>query len=270
MVHGSVEGTQASGGDWVDAHSHIWTRELKKYPLRGEQTEADLKPASFTAEELLETAGKVGVQKVVLIQHYPYHGWDNSYLIDSAGKYPDRFRVVGMLDETRSDLATQMKAWLKQRVTGFRITPNGQPDRWLKTDGMQVMWKTAAETRQNMCCLINPSDLVAVDQMCEKYPDTPVVIDHFARVGMAAGIQPADVSSLCRLARHRHVTLKASAYYALGKKSPPYDDLLPMLREVLNAFGAERVMWASDAPYQTEGVNSYQASIELITKRADF
>ena len=37
---------------------------------------------------------------------------------------------------------------------------------------------------QVMCHLINPEYLPSVDRMCESHRDTPVVIDHFARIGV--------------------------------------------------------------------------------------
>ena len=64
--------------------------------------------------------------------------------------------------------------------------------------------------------------------------------------------------------------MKVSAYYALGKKQPPYLDLVPMIRRLLDAYGPERLMWASDSPYQLVGEHTYAASIALIRDRADF
>jgi predicted TIM-barrel fold metal-dependent hydrolase len=43
-----------------------------------------------------------------------------------------------------------------------------------------------------------------------------------------------------------------------------------MIRRLLEAFGPRRLMWASDAPYQTQGENSYRASIALVRDRMDF
>ena len=40
-----------------------------------------------------------------------------------------------------------------------------------------------------------------------------------------------------------------------------------MIRLVLDAFGVERCMWASDSPYQIDGDNTYAASIGLIRDR---
>ena len=262
-------------GNYIDAHSHIWTRDIDRYPLAAGKTLADLAPASFTDAELLAVAKPLGVSRVVLIQHHPYHGWDNSYLVDTAAHHPDTFRVVGQIDEHAADPVTKMQELAKQRVTGFRITPSTLPkgvsDKdWLQSPGMQSMWQAASQTRQNMCCLINPVQLAQVDAMCQKYPDTPVVIDHFARIGMMGEIVAAELESLCNLAKHPHVRVKASAYYALGKKRPPHRELLPMLRRVLDAFGPQRVMWASDAPYQVVAPNSYAASLAFILDEANF
>jgi predicted TIM-barrel fold metal-dependent hydrolase len=253
---------------WVDAHSHIWTRDVEKFPLANGSTVDDLAPPSFTAEELLDVAHKNGVGRVVLIQHHRYHGWDNSYLIDAALRYPDAFRVVGMVDNLAPDAAKTMEKLLPQRVTGFRITPWVHKEKWLDGE-MDAMWRTAAKTGQNMCCLIDAKDLAAVDAMCKRFPDTPVVIDHFARIGVDGEIRDADVDALCALAKHKHTTVKISAYYALGKKQPPYLDLVPMIGRMLDAFGVERCMWASDSPYQIDGEHTYAASIELVRDRLD-
>ncbi len=69
---------------WIDAHSHIWPPETDKFPLAPGQTKADLKPPSFTDDELMAIARPEGVGRVVLIQHSVYHLFDNSYLIDAV------------------------------------------------------------------------------------------------------------------------------------------------------------------------------------------
>ena len=254
----------------IDAHSHVWSPDTAKWPLANQKTKADLDPPSFTPEELLEQAHAVDVGRVVLIQHTTYHGWDNTYLTDCAAQYPGVFSVVGMVDDTQPHPEVKMKELLTKRVRGFRIAPAGRKGEWLNGAGMAAMWKAGAETGQAMCCLIDAQYLPGVDAMCTKNPQTPVVIDHFARIGVDGMIRDEDLKNLCNLARHKKTHVKVSAYYALGKKQPPYDDLLPMIRRVLDAFGPERTMWASDAPYQVVKGHNYRDSIELIRTRADF
>jgi len=275
---GAVITRHASAADeerpWIDAHSHIWPAEVDKFPLARGQTKKDLDPPSFTDDELMKLARPEGVGRVVLIQHSGYHLWDNSYLLDAVKRHPKLFRVQGMVDDHEKEPGAAMKKLLPLGVTGFRITPfvrtKDEQPKWLDTPGMAEMWKTGAKTRQAMCLLINPSDLPATDAMCEKHPDTPVVIDHFARIGADGEIRDADVAALCKLARHKHAHVKVSAFYALGKKQPPHDELVPMVRRLLDAFGPKRLMWASDAPYQVQGVNTYKASIALVRDRMDF
>jgi predicted TIM-barrel fold metal-dependent hydrolase len=253
----------------IDAHSHLWSPDVQRWPLANQQTKADLDPPSFTPEELWKLAEPEGVGRAVLIQHHIYHGWDNRYLIDCAQRFPGRFVVVGMIDDTQPDSEKVMKRLLPQGVRGIRITPRIRGEQWLAGSGMEAMWKCGAETGQAMCCLIDVADLAGVEAMCRRHPETPVVIDHFARIGVDGTIRDADVASLCNLAKHKRVTVKLSAYYALGKKAPPYDDLVPMIRRLLDAYGVERCMWASDSPYQIQGKNSYAASIALIRDNLD-
>ena len=259
---------------WIDAHSHIWPPEVDKFPLAPGKTKKDLDPPSFTDVELMAIARPEGVGRVVLIQHSIYHLFDNSYLIDAVRRHPKLFRVQGMVDDHQPNPGAAMKKLLPQGVTGFRITPfirkKEDQAKWLETPGMVEMWKTGAETKQAMCLLINPDDLPATDAMCAQHADTPVVIDHFARVGADGEMRDADIKALCRLARHKHTYIKISAFYALGKKKPPHDELIPMIRRLLESFGPERLMWASDAPYQIQGANNYQASISLVRDRMDF
>lgn len=252
---------------YIDAHSHLWSPDVERWPLANQQTKADLDPPSFTPEELWKLAEPEGVGRAVLIQHHTYHSWDNRYLVDCAQRFPGRMVVVGMIDDTQPNPDKAMRDLLPKHVRGIRITPRIRGKKWLDGEGMEAMWKCGAETGQAMCCLIDTQDLPAVDAMCQRHPETPVVIDHFARIGVDGKIRDEDVASLAGLAKHKLVTVKLSAYYALGKKQPPYDDLAPMIRRLLDAYGVERCMWASDSPYQIQGENTYAASIALIRDR---
>jgi predicted TIM-barrel fold metal-dependent hydrolase len=258
---------------WIDAHSHIWAPETDKFPLVPGLTKKDLAPPSFTDDELMALARPEGVGRVVLIQHSVYHLFDNSYLVDAVRRHPKQFRVVGMVDDHHPDSGPAMKKLLPQGVTGFRITPfirKEQPEKWLETPGMREMWKTGTETKQAMCCLVNPEQLPGIDAMCEEFPETPVVIDHFARIGADGQMRDEDLKLLTRLARHKLTSVKISAFYALGQKKPPHLELIPMIKRLYEEFGPQRLMWASDSPYQVQGVNNYKASISLVRDKLDF
>ncbi len=254
---------------FIDAHVHVWTPDTKSYPLADGFKKEDMQPASFTPDELFSNCRPNGVDRIVLIQ-MSFYRFDNSYMLDMMKKHKGVFSGVAVIDANR-DPAKTMKALAKQGVRGFRIRPHDQgPDQWLEGDGMKAMWKCGAEEGLAMCHLIDAKFLPSVDRMCRRNPKTPVVIDHFARIGIDGQVRKADLDNLCALAKHKTVSVKLSAYYALGKKKAPYKDLGPMIRRVLDAFGPERCMWASDGPFQVVGGHEYKPSIDLIKTGLDF
>jgi predicted TIM-barrel fold metal-dependent hydrolase len=135
---------------------------------------------------------------------------------------------------------------------------------------MRAMWDHAGNTGLAICPLINPEHIADVAAMCEKFPRTNVVVDHFARIGIDGTIRDSDVAALVDLARHERTHVKVSAFYALGRKAPPYTDLIPMIRALYDAYGPSRLMWASDSPYQLGPPNTYADSLALIRERVDF
>jgi predicted TIM-barrel fold metal-dependent hydrolase len=253
----------------IDAHVHVWTPDTERYPLAAGFRRDEMKPPSFTPEQLFEHARPCGVGRVVLIQ-MSFYGFDNSYMLDTMRRFPGVYSGVAVVDDSSRDVPEKMRGLARQGVRGFRIYPRNLPvDRWLDGEGMRAMWKCGADESLAMCHLVNPEALAAIDANCQKFPETPVVIDHFARIGVDGTIRPRDVDALCRLARHRKTFVKLSAFYALGAKKAPYDDLMPMIRRLLDAFTPERLMWATDCPYQVQEGHAYADSIGLIRERLD-
>jgi predicted TIM-barrel fold metal-dependent hydrolase len=267
LMHAAPAKQAAQG--YIDAHVHVWTPDLEKYPLASGYARQQMQPPSFTPEELLAHARPCGVERIVLIQ-MSFYGFDNSYMLDTIRRFPGVFSGVAVIDESGKDPAAEMRALKPQGVRGFRIRPGDRsPETWLDGPGMAAMWRCGGEEGLAMCHLVDARFLPSIDRMCARHPKTPVVIDHMARIGVDGQIRESDVNNLCRLARHRNTSVKVSAFYALGKKEPPYLDLGPMIRRLLDAFGRERLMWATDCPYQVQG-HTYAQSIELIRDRLDF
>ena len=257
-------------GGAIDAHSHVWTRDVQRYPLAAGFSVSDMRPASFTPAELMAHARPCGVTRVTLIQ-MSYYRFDNRYMLDAIRDAPGVYSGVAVIDEHAAGLGDTMRDLKKRGVRGFRIHPGQQTvDAWLFDKDMATMWKLGADQQLAMCALVNPEALGPLDRMCDKFPDTTLVVDHFGRIGADGTVRDADVAKLCRLARHRNAYVKVSAFYALGKKRAPYTDLGPMIRRLVSTFGANRLMWASDCPFQVENGHTYRDSIDLVRERLDF
>jgi len=269
MGAAGLSGCVAPGGHravHIDAHSHIWTPDVKRFPLAPGKTVADLKPRSFSPQTLIALGKTENVTRHVLISHGPYHGFNNDYYVYAAKKYPGVFAIVGAMDPRLDRIPARMCANRKLGIRGYRIKPNNNAN-WLNADTMKTMWRTGSTERIALCPLIDPKYVAGLGPICGQFPDTIVVIDHCARIDMQ---HKAELNELCALAKHSNVHVKISAFYAFGAKQPPYLEQAPKIRRLYEAFGPERLMWASDCPYQLENGNTYAASIALIRDRLGF
>lgn len=253
----------------IDAHVHVWHPDTQKYPLSSRFTRADMQPPSFTAEELFANCKPAGVDRIVLIQ-MSFYEFDHTYMVEVMQNHPGVFSGVALIDYKRPDLVDEMKRLKSLGMRGLRLHSQGDAGHWPVNSRMATLWKSAPEIGLAVCPLINPQDIAHVDQLCQKYPETTVVVDHFARIGVSGTVESDRLEELCNLARFKRTHVKTSAFYALGEKTPPYKDLLPMIRQVCDAFGPDRLMWASDCPFQVQGKHDYQSSIDLIKSHAEF
>jgi predicted TIM-barrel fold metal-dependent hydrolase len=258
-------------GDFIDAHVHVWTPDTHRYPraaaFAGKKA---VEPLSFTPEELFAHCRPEGVRRVVLIQ-MSFYQFDNRYMLDAIAAHPGIFRGVAVVDENAPRVVETMRQLAAGGVRGFRLyADRARAEGWTDSPGQNAMWSFAADAGLAMCPLTNPDALPAIHRMCERHPRTPVVIDHCARIGARDGIRPDEIDTLCSLANFDQVHVKTSAFYALGRKSPPYTDLGPMIRRLRDAYGARRLMWASDCPFQVVEGRTYADSIALIRERLPF
>lgn len=262
--------------NWIDSHVHVWTKNEELYPRRSSYpipAGFDIKdfpvaPAHFPPETIMSHATPFGVDRIVLVQ-MSFYGTDNSYMTDAIKRYPESFRGIGYVDPDDIDVGYGMATLLEKGVTGFRLVCESNAPNWLQSDGYDSMFRAAAETRQAIGVLINPEGLNELGRMAAKHPDTIIVIDHMSRIGANGQIHREDVKRACELAIYKNIYVKISAFYALGRKEPPHTELIPMIRHFYDAFGANRLMWASDCPFQVVD-ETYEDSISLVRDDLEF
>jgi predicted TIM-barrel fold metal-dependent hydrolase len=262
---------------FIDAHVHVWTDDTAHYPLAPDWKKEDMQPRRFTPEDLFRHTRPAGVDKINLIQ-MSYYGFDNSYMLDMMSLHRGVFAGTAVIDPASRSPEKLMTELGRKGVRAFRIYPGletgfrsnvGSGEGWLRAEGYGKMFAAGARNNQAISCLVSPDALAEIDRMCRQYPDTPVIIDHLGRIGVDGVIRDRDVEALCGLARHKRILVKVGAFYALGKKEPPYTDLAPLIRKVVLSFGARRCMWESDCPFQVDK-HRYQDSLDLVRKRLDF
>ena len=252
----------------IDTHVHIWSRDTKRYPLANGFSKANFACDHFEPRQILAMADANRVARIVLVQ-MSYYGFDNSYMLDAIDAHPEKFRGIAVIDDRDSASADMATELIKRGIRGFRIVIEGRGSLWSNEPGIIRMCHRGAKGNFALCVLTNPRELAAVGDLCAQCPETPIIIDHMGRIGMAGPILEDDIRVLCSLSRFPRVMIKISAFYALGMKKPPYLDLEPLIEALYQAYGPDRLMWGSDAPFQTVD-GSYEGSISLIRDHLSF
>ena len=95
-------------------------------------------------------------------------------------------------------------------------------------------------------------------------PATPSVVDRWGRPRFDdEPLPPATYPRVIDMARFPNVYIKVSGEYAFSKKPWPYEDMKPMVEQIYEAYGPERMMWCTDSPWILEEPG-YQQLVDLI------
>jgi predicted TIM-barrel fold metal-dependent hydrolase len=92
------------------------------------------------------------------------------------------------------------------------------------------------------------------DQLLEMLPlieacDTRLLFDHYGRPVASAGTEQAGFQALLALGREGRAVVKLSGEAKFAEAGFPFMDTRPFLDALLDNFGLERCIWASDWPY---------------------
>jgi L-fuconolactonase len=109
---------------------------------------------------------------------------------------------------------------------------------------------TACEREGLPVFLSAAGNLGAPIAVAERFPGLSIVIDNFGLLQPPAYERESppfrSLPDLLALARHPNIAVKLSGGPSLSQERFPYVDLWPSLQRVVDAFGADRLMWGSD------------------------
>jgi len=236
----------------IDSHLHVWAspQEAAQFPYEPGQEP----PCAGDAAFLLENFQEAGVQGALIVQPIN-HKFDHSYVSHVIAQYPGKFVGCCLADPTEGGGGVQeLERLVKEcgyRAVRFNpyLWPEGSP----MTDEVgRAMYQKAGELSVPvgfMCfqgLMLHIQDIVT---LCTDYPETQVLIDHF---GFCKGTDGEDWKELLALAKFPQVHVKLSAFFRVSNGKFPYEDTAAQVRQLVETFGAKRLMWGSDFPFVVE------------------
>lgn len=230
--------------------------------------------------ETLEAMDALGIRSILLdefwgtfSEQHPTHiqpgyllpngAWRTAYPTAEMASlmHPDRFSYLVRIDPRDPQLESIMRTiGSSPHARAFRLQPAWTADEM--ADFAKGSFDEVLELAQDIglpVCIFVPGFVELLRPYVAKFNRLNFVIDHcgmgfpnipHGRPDAEArrATDPAYLDEVCTLAEFPNVFLKWShVQNLLGGGAYPYVALRPLLRKLITAFGAQRIMWAGDA-----------------------
>ena len=223
-----------------DAHFHVFGPS-DRFPFAPDRRYT---PPDSPLEDYLVLMEKLGIERGVVV-HPNLHGSDNAVTLDAVARSDGRFLAIVGIDAAAGFEDLKRLDALGARGVRFAFNPqhggafdSGLFDRaagWCARLGWQIEIHSAPEALAGLAERLARADV-------------PVVIDHFGRVDVSLGLDQEPFRVLLDLAGERHVWVKLTGADRISAAGPPYGDVVPFARALVDA-APDRVVWGTDWPH---------------------
>lgn len=236
----------------VEWNTHMFSRDQQRYPYvsGAAYLPDDDWVHADPLQHYLQRMAEIGIDRAVLVQPEPY-GDDHRLVLDCFKRDPLRFKTTSLFlprDPAAVSKLTDIVAAEPEIVSTRFHLHRGKEGFYFDSfydPGVRALWDRAATLGLVVELHIGPDVARQVADAVRDFPDTPVLVDHLAEPRMGTAEEYRDVLAL---ARFPNVTMKMSGLSYFSKEPAPHLDTRPLLHEVADAFGPERLVWSDGSP----------------------
>ena len=244
----------------VDSQVHIWGENTQARPWDATRPAKPHRPGGFGAAELGVAMAEAGVDRALLVPP-SWEGDRNDLALAAARANPDRFAVAGRLPDGDGEEA--LATWLEAGMRAMRLTLRTERELRFLTDPAQD-WLWAGLERAGIPMMVYPNDRTqALQPILARHSGLRLTVDHMGLRRAKDTPALAGLPDLLALARFPSVSVKASCLPFFTTDPYPFRSLHEPLRQVIDAFGPQRVFWGSD---MTRLPCSYRQCVTMFTE----
>lgn len=229
----------------VDAHCHVFGPEAE-FPFAPERKYT---PCDAGKETLFALRDHLGFERNVIVQA-SCHGSDNRALVDALQAANGRARGVASVRPDVTDDALQEMDQAGVRAVRFNFVKR-LVDNTPWSDCLAITERIRHLGWHVVIYFEAPDlpDLKPLIQQLVEQLDTTVVIDHMGRPDVTRDVNGPEFKQFLDLLEHNpSIWTKVSCPERLTVAGPPYDDVVPFARMLVERF-PDRVLWGTDWPH---------------------
>jgi len=243
----------------IDAHQHYWRLARNDYRwLQADDASLAAIHRDYEPQHLAPLAQAHGVVGTVLVQAADSRA-ETEHLLALAQTHTSILAVVGWVDMADAGSVAVLERWATHpKFRGVRpmLQDLDDPD-WIDSAPHPAVVQAMLDLGLCFDALVQPRHLAALTRFVQRWPRLPVVIDHAAKPQLAQAAEawlPRWREGLQTLAQHPQVCCKLSGLLTecagparLGGRAS-LEALQPLLHQLLQWFGPQRLIWGSDWP----------------------
>ncbi|MAG30725.1 MAG: hypothetical protein CL908_07540 [Deltaproteobacteria bacterium] len=234
-----------SEAEMIDCHTHVVAADREAYPLDPRALSASqwYLDCPQSAEQLRDAMDPAGVARAILVQGVGAYSYDNRYIADMGRKYPTRFVSACCIDVEADSALEQVDHWIgSQGVQGIRLFAlSREGSSWLADERTFPIWERATKLGAHVIITILSGQIPELRAVLTRFPDIPVSLDHCAFALAEQAAHPR----LLELAVFPNLHLKVTTHN-LDDATQKDGSARPLVGELVDLFGADRLMWGSD------------------------
>ena len=235
----------------VEWNTHIFSPDLDKYPIhpRAAYTpDLSKNPADPLAAYLADMERRQ-IDRAVIVHPEPY-GDDHRLVLECLEREPERLKGTSLFYPKDRDAPQRLEALVAQQplIIATRFHAHRNKEMYLGSFddvGVRGLWEKAVELGLIIELHIGPDYGAQVGKLLREYPQTVALIDHLAEPHMGTAVEFAQVLELAQFER---VYMKLSGLSHFAQDDPFYESAKPFTRQVIAAFGPQRMVWGSGDP----------------------
>jgi L-fuconolactonase len=236
-------------GHIVDASVHIFPVDAQGRTVPPASGSVPAGAEGATAEELLGHMRQAGVHQALLV---PPTGYDNSYFIETAQRYPASFSAIGRIDVDDPDAGSTLD-WLTAQpgICGVRFEPrNGrQSADWLDAPQTIPLWQEAARKHISVSLPVvrGMDQIPPLRRVLETFPTVPVVLRRMLEAPIDDGPPYTAAKDFLGLGDFPNVYSTFSHLNVEDAKKGK-STVEAFFETLIGRFGASRLIWSTYFP----------------------
>lgn len=229
-----------------DAHIHVWERPW------GDLVVGTGRSGRFDQSAMmLELMDRHGVERACVVAACDEAQPDNhEFVAQLCRSHDGRFVMLSEFSPMAADRDRQLGRTISEwPALGFRyiVKADEQPEVWAES-AHDAFWRRVNDASLFVALNLAPHQSAQLPPLIERWPKVRWLLDHMGRP--RNDMSDEAYRPVLELARFPNVYVKVSGFYAFTADAAeyPYADLARFVVALRDAYGAERLLWASDAP----------------------